>query len=121
MKQRNWYYYDANRTKHIIGFMHGQESGHVLVHINSKITIIDFNVLEPKTFSFYINKELVQIIIDKDEEDFKYELKIDQKAHEAIKKAHQVQSNKYRNQTIAFILGFVAIICMAIYFFSGDR
>lgn len=100
--------------------MHGQESGHVLVHINSKITIIDFNVLEPKTFSFYINKELLQIIIDKEGKEFKYELKIDEKAHQEVNEYYKKQSNKYKIQTIAFIAGFILVICFAIYWFSGN-
>lgn len=121
MKQRNWYYYDANRIKHIIGFMHGQESGHVLVHINSKITIIDFNVLEPKTFSFYINKELLQIIIDKEGKEFKYELKIDEKASQEINAAKDKETKLYRTQTILFVLAFIIVIGLAIYWIGGQR
>ncbi len=101
--------------------MHGQESGHVLVHVNSKITIIDFNVLEPKTFTFYINKELIQIIIHKEEQEFKYELKIDEKAKEALDNTKVKDSSKDRNQTIAFVIVFILLICLAIYWIGGER
>lgn len=121
MKQHNWYYYDGNRKKHIIGFMHGQESGHVLVHINSKITIIDFNVLEPKTFSFYINKELLQIIIAKDGKEFKYELKIDEKAKQKFNDIKEKKTTRYRTQTILFVLAFIVMIAVAMYLIGGDR
>ena len=54
---------------------HGQESGHFLLYINEKISIIDFDILDDKSYSLYIGNELFRLNIDKvDHGDFSYSL-----------------------------------------------
>jgi len=53
----NWTYLADAGKKHHVGLMHGAKSGHLLVYCDSKILLIDFNVLEDKTYTFFIDVE----------------------------------------------------------------
>ena len=64
MAQMNWIYLDDRGGRHSIGLYHGDRSGHMLIHCNRKIIQIDFSVKETKTYSFFVEDEFCEMIVD---------------------------------------------------------
>jgi hypothetical protein len=60
--------------------MHGAESGHLLVYCDAKIILIDFEILEDKTYSFFIDEQLCEISIEKINGQFYYSFEINKTA-----------------------------------------
>lgn len=46
-----------------MGVYHGPQSGHLVVHCNSRVLLIDFHVLQAKTYSFLIDNQLCELRI----------------------------------------------------------
>lgn len=73
--QKQWSFQDVTGHHYYIGLYHGQESGHFLLYINDKISIIDFDILGDKSYSLYIGNELFRLNIETSPSDkFKYSL-----------------------------------------------
>jgi len=49
-----------------------------MVYLNSKVILIDFQVLETKTYSFFIEEELCEIEVERKDDRFAYGFKINQ-------------------------------------------
>jgi hypothetical protein len=76
----NWTYLADQGKKHHVGLMHGAESGHLLVYCDAKIILIDFEILEDKTYSFFIDEQLCEISIEKIDGQFYYSFEINKTA-----------------------------------------
>ena len=73
--QKQWSFQDVTGHHYYIGLYHGQESGHFLLYINDKVSIIDFDILDTKSYSMYIGNELFRLNIEKNEKGvFSYSL-----------------------------------------------
>ena len=83
MAQQNWQVNTGYGRDHIIGIYHGDQSGHLVVHCNNRVLLLDFNVLQPKSYKFFIDQELCELNIDRDQDQdqFCYDLTIDYKAN----------------------------------------
>ena len=80
MNRFNWTYVADKGVKHRVGLMHGAESGHLLVYCDAKIILIDFEILEDKTYSFFIDEQLCEISIEKIKGQFYYSFEINKTA-----------------------------------------
>ena len=80
MNRFNWTYIADKGVKHHVGLMHGAESGHLLVYCDAKIILIDFEILEDKTYSFFIDEQLCEISIEKINGQFYYSFEINKTA-----------------------------------------
>ena len=60
--------------------MHGAESGHLMVYCNTNIVLIDFEILQSKTYSFFIEDELCELSIERKDDQFFYGFEINKKA-----------------------------------------
>lgn len=74
-----WTYIDDFGRRHNVGLYHGMRSGHLLVYCNKRILLIDFNVRNSKTYTFYINDELCDLSIERKNNKFAYGFEIDKK------------------------------------------
>ena len=77
MNQSHWTYWDDYGRQHIVGILHGANTGHLVVHCNSKVMLIDFNVNEAKTYSFFIDENLCKLKVLPNDKDFKYLFDVD--------------------------------------------
>ncbi len=118
MKQTNWEYFDEKLKRHLIGLLHGQDTGHVVIHVNGKVTFIDFKVHAAKTYRILINNIPIQIVINKEDENYNYELVIDKDTPTPTNIARKAKNKRHRWQTIAFIAAFILIIALLTYYFS---
>lgn len=108
MNQRQWIIQSDTGKNHLLGIMHGPKTGHLLVYLNSKIMLIDFKILDDKSYSFFIDDELCEFIINKEDPQhtFSYELKLD--THTATPK--NVERNKIKRRELFLILGLLIIV-----------
>lgn len=63
MAQLNWNVCSHAGRQYTIGVYHGAETGHLVVHCNSTVVIIDFNVVQAKTYSFMLDNNLCELSI----------------------------------------------------------
>lgn len=116
MNQSHWTYWDGYGRQHVVGILHGAESGHLVVHCNSKVMIIDFNVFDTKDYSFYLDEHLCKLKVASSNGAFNYSLDVNPNfdSPKYIKK--KTEERKYMYQKIgsivaaASILFFVALV-----------
>lgn len=116
MAQMNWVFLDDFGGRHRVGLYHGDRSGHVMVHCNMKVLQIDFSVKESKMYSFFIEDELCELILDKKDGVFGYEFRVNKKVdtpRNRIRRDQELRTRKY----MIFIGGGVLIL-LAIAFFG---
>ncbi len=114
MNQFNWTYLADNGKQHHVGLMHGAESGHLVVHCNSKIILIDFKVLTNSTYSIFIDEQLCEISIERRGDDFFYGFKIDSKADTPRNRQRKRIEKKHMLQSMAFLGTLLLVVLAAI-------
>lgn len=103
MNRFNWTYLADNGTRHHVGLMHGPQSGHLLVYCNSKIILIDFKILENKTYSFFIEEELCELSIERKDDQFYYGFEPNIDADTPLNRSRKKRNRKDLYQSLAFI------------------
>ncbi len=106
MAQLNWTYTSDRGARYNVGMYHGAESGHFLVHCNSKVILIDFHVKKSSTYSFFIENELMEIKISANEkEGYSYDFVINTE----VETPKNEERKKFNNKQFVWgIAGFVA-------------
>ncbi len=110
MNRFNWTYLSDNGKRYHVGIMHGAESGHLLVYCNSNIILIDFEVLEDKSYSFFIDEQLCEISIERKGKDFLYGFEIDRKADTPLNRQRKRIEKKQLIQSILLLMGFILLV-----------
>ncbi len=118
MSQIRWTYVDDYSRKYKVGLYHGDRSGHVLIHCNAKIVVIDFHVRDTKKYTFYINDELFDVHIEQKKGKFAYSFEIDERTRTPrnIRRWRHDRSEIWT--TVALATGVVLFIAMTVYFFG---
>ncbi len=78
--QAKWIFVDDHGKKNHVGLYHGTKTGHVLIYCNARVMIIDFNIRQSKTYSFFIEDELCEIKMRRDKDAFEYFFEINKTA-----------------------------------------
>jgi len=113
MNQLNWTYLADNGTRHTVGMMHGPTSGHLLVHCNSKIILIDFSILDEKSYSFFIEEELCELFIEKNNGEFSYRFETNAKVNTPLNQARKKLDRKHLYQSLAFMAALLMVVILA--------
>jgi hypothetical protein len=69
-----WTYLDDFGGKYNVGLYHGENSGHVMLYVNSSIVLIDFSVKKSKKYSLFLGHELCDLIVEKKDGNYSYGL-----------------------------------------------
>lgn len=85
---------DPYRRRFEIGLYHGDDSGHVLMHVNKEPIIIDFSIKENKEYSFYVGPQLFNLNFKKASDSFTYSLERDLKAPTQLNKARKANDKE---------------------------
>ena len=117
MSQIRWTYVDDYHRKYKVGLYHGDRSGHLLIHCNAKILVIDFHVRDTKKYTFYINDELFDVHVEQKKGKFAYSFEIDERTRTPRNIRRWRSDRSELVQTIALAMGIVIIIAMTLYFF----
>ncbi|MEM9885794.1 MAG: hypothetical protein AAF849_07875 [Bacteroidota bacterium] len=112
-KQHHWDYHDRFGKKYQIGIYHGA-SGHLVIYCNSTIITIDFNVLQPKTYTFYIGEELFNLSIKKEANDFAYDCQIDKDAPTYKNQARKAEA-KEDLQRMLWASGLILVLVVLVF------
>jgi len=104
MNQFHWTYWDNFGKQHVVGILHGIKTGHLVIHLNSKVLIIDFKVFEPKKYSFLINEEICELQIEAAESGFKYDLGVNEKQAAEKKALKRAKEKKFMYQKIGAVI-----------------
>ncbi len=109
MNQVNWTFVSNTGKKYELRILHGEKTGHVLILNNMKVLRIDFKVLESKNYSFFIDDELIEIKIHKEEKAFSYSFDIDHDTDTPLNRAKKIQNKKFWIYTAAFFI-FLGVV-----------
>ena len=118
MNQLSWTYLADDGKKHFVGLAHGAESGHLVVHCNSKVVLIDFKVFDTASYSIFIDEQLCEISIDKQDGEYFYSFEIDNQADTPRNRARKKLEKQHLLQSIAFLGTLVLIVSIAIFSIS---
>lgn len=72
MAQLNWTYYSLSGKPYALDMYHGEESGHMIFFVNSRVIMIEFKQKDPRTFNFFIENQLIEFSIQKEDEAYSY-------------------------------------------------
>ena len=75
MAQLQWTIPGYGGRKYRVGMYHGEDSGHLMVHCNNKVMLIDFGVKDSKNYSFFLDQELFELHLLRDNGSFSYDLR----------------------------------------------
>lgn len=76
MAESFWRFTNDTGQPYLIGLFHGDKDGHLVVHCNSRVVLVDFNVQQSKAYSFFIEEELCELKLDREGTGFKYSCQI---------------------------------------------
>ncbi len=116
MAQVNWVYLDDRGGRHRVGLFHGDRTGHLLIHCNMKVVQIDFSVLETKTYSFFIEDELCEVVAEKMKNgSFGYEFRVNKTIDTPRNRIRRVD-NRRNNRILALVVAGVVLAIAGIFF-----
>lgn len=117
MAQIGWVYLDNSGGRHRVGLYHGDRSGHVVIHVNTRIVQIDFSVLQSKTYSFFIEDEFCEIVIEKRADHFEYGFEVNKTVDTPRNRERRVEEGRNRKHMAIFISSIVALTLFALFVF----
>ncbi|MEZ4920069.1 MAG: hypothetical protein R2792_13280 [Saprospiraceae bacterium] len=124
MAQVSWIFTDNSGQTNPVGLYHGDRTGHVIIHINRKIVQIDFSVRKSKHYTFFIQDELIEIFLHKEENGFSYEFKINRSADTPLNRARKVRDRGYMKKIILTVLAAAALVVGVLYvalWYGGEQ
>ena len=119
MAQFNWKYLSDHGAQYNVGLFHGNRTGHVLIHCNSKIITVDFSVYQSKKYSFFIEEELCEINLEKRGNQFIYDFEVNRNVDTPLNRGRKEIEKKYWQQSLLFFgaLG-LCVLLFVLWFFS---
>jgi hypothetical protein len=94
MAQMKWTYVADSGQQYRVVLYHGSRSGHVLVTVNQKVSIVDFYVRNTKSYQILLEDELFLLELEKGPKGFGYAFAIDKQADTDRNKARRKQKNR---------------------------
>ena len=113
MPNFHWTYVEGEGRTTKVGLFHGKKNGHVMIHCNAKVIIIDFNVRESKTYSFFINQELCEIELERKGDKFYYHFHINEEADTPLNRERKARERKFWRQALIF-MGALALFIVLV-------
>lgn len=108
MSQMTWTYIADDGVRYNVGLFHGDNTGHLLVYCNARIVVIDFSVLSSKNYSFFINDELCDLVIEEKDGKFLYGFKVDEVTDTARNRGRRKMIRTEVRQSL--LIGFLFIL-----------
>lgn len=124
MSQLTWTIVSQSGKLFKVGMYHGEKSGHLLVHCNLKVMLVDFNVLETRSYSFFIEDEFCELTVEKAEGQFRYGLELNTKIDTPLNRARNSKNKRHLWQSVFFFLvlfGVAAVVALFVPDFQKNR
>lgn len=109
----NWVFLDDFGGQHRVGLYHGDRSGHVMIHCNMRVMQVDFSVKESKMYSFFIEDELCEVILEKKHGVFGYEFRVNKKVDTPRNRDRRVEAGKVRKNMGLLAVSVVLVLLIA--------
>ena len=100
MNHYSWTYVAGGGRNIPVGLYHSSKKGHLLIYVGKKITNIDFNVLDSKDYTFFIDHELCHIKLERRGDEMYYFFEIDKKADTPMNRARWAMERKFLRQML---------------------
>ncbi len=110
MAQLNWTYVSDSGKQHLVGLFHGDRTGHLLVHCNSRIVLIDFHVLQSKNYSFFIEDELCEIKLQREAAGYSYGFEINREVDTPKNRERRATEKRHLWKGILLLLALVLFV-----------
>jgi len=110
MTQQFWTFHDQTGTEHTFGIYHNESSGHFVAYLDDRVMIIDFSILDDKSYNFFFERELLKFDIKKRGDEFEYILNVDKETNTEL----NVELKQERRQEIHIIILIVLIVAVVI-------
>lgn len=110
MSQLNWTLVDDFDGIYEVGLYHGDKSKHVLIYVNEKPVIVDFNINETKKYSFYVGHELCDLRIVKESDTYTYSFIPNKTIATPLNQARSLQNKKYKWYIVAIVCALIFLI-----------
>lgn len=110
MTQQFWHFNDQAGVEHTFGICHGEDSGHFVAYLDDRVMIIDFGILDDKSYPFYFERELLIFTIEKKETGFLYSLIADKNADTEL----NMELKKERKEEFHIIILVVCIVLVVL-------
>ncbi|MBK9336494.1 MAG: hypothetical protein IPM98_07845 [Lewinellaceae bacterium] len=111
MAQVGWVYLDDFGGRHRIGLYHGDRTGHLLLHCNSRIIQVDFSVKESRTYSFFVEDELCEVsVMHEGKGVFFYDFQVNKKVDTPRNRLRKADERRTRTYMAILIVGLLAVI-----------
>jgi len=115
MAQMNWVFLDDFGGRHRVGLYHGDRTGHVMVHCNMRVVQIDFSVKDSKMYSFFIEDELCELILEKKDGVFGYEFRVNKKVDTPRNRIRRVKEGQTRKYMVLLAGGVLLVLAIAFF------
>lgn len=119
MPQFGWTLAGNRKSAFHLGLYHGDRTGHVVIHCNSRIVTIDFGVRRTKTYSFFLDDELCEVTITHNGGNtYTYSCEINKEAATPLNEARRAKARSDWRNTVLFVTGFCAVVILITVLFS---
>lgn len=98
-----------------VGIYHGNTTGHLMIYCNSRVVIIDFHVLETKTYSLFLDEDLCEIIVEKCPSEYRYGFEVNKEVDTPLNRQRKAIERKHWIQTLLFFGGL--LVCVGLFTF----
>jgi hypothetical protein len=115
MPQFGWTYLGKKGRQYKVGLYHGNRSGNLLIHCNARIMVVDFQVKESKSYSFFLDEELCKIELERRGDRMFYHFVIDKVTDTPRNRLRKKQDRRHLLQTLAFF-GAILLLALLTYF-----
>jgi hypothetical protein len=109
MAQIGWVFLDDHGGRHRVGLYHGDRTGHVLIHCESRIVQVDFSIKESRTYSFFIEDELCEIQMVKENGAFSYAFEVNKKVDTPRNRLRRLDEKRNRKY-MAILIGCLCVV-----------
>ena len=92
-----------------------------MIYVGKKIVTIDFNVLDSKDYTFFIDNELIRIKLERRGDEMFYFFEIDKKADTPMNRARWAMERKFLRQLLIGLAIFILLITGFTLFFKNQK
>ncbi|HHM20772.1 MAG TPA: hypothetical protein ENJ20_02005, partial [Bacteroidetes bacterium] len=110
MNHYTWVYVAGGGRNVPVGLYHSSKKGHLLIYVGKKITTIDFNVLDSKEYTFFIDNELCRIKLERRGDKMFYFFEIDKTTDTPLNRARRAMERKFVRQLLIGLVVFVLVV-----------
>ena len=114
MAQFKWSYTSQSSKRYVVGLYHGVRTGHLMIYCDRKIVQVDYNVRQSDTYSFFIEEELCEVSIEKRDDRFFYDFKINKDVNTPINQKRKKEKKDGKKLLITFIIGLTLFLSIGI-------